>query len=106
MSLTNPTVTTPMAKDKRFYLVAYDIELDRSRTRLAKLLKGFGERVQRSVFELFLDERQFERLCKAGESLLGENDSIRWYWLCESCKRNVRIIGVGKLTEIPDAWII
>ncbi len=91
---------------KRFYLVAYDIEVDRSRTRLAKLLKGFGERVQRSVFELFLDERQFERLRKAAESLLGENDSVRWYLLCESCKQTVAISGVGKLTEIPDIWIV
>jgi len=36
------------------YLVCYDIEDDRERTRLAHLLEGYGERVQYSVFELHL----------------------------------------------------
>ncbi len=36
------------------YLVCYDIEDDRERTRLAHLLEGYGRRVQYSVFEVHL----------------------------------------------------
>ncbi|AUB85645.1 CRISPR-associated endonuclease Cas2 [Candidatus Thiodictyon syntrophicum] len=36
------------------YLICYDIEDDRERTRVAKLLERYGERVQYSVFEVHL----------------------------------------------------
>jgi CRISPR-associated protein Cas2 len=39
-----------------FYLVSYDIPDDRRRTRLAKLLKDYGGRVQYSVFECLLNQ--------------------------------------------------
>ena len=38
-------------------VVSYDVPDDRRRTRLAHILKDFGERVQYSVFECRLDER-------------------------------------------------
>ena len=41
---------------KRLYAVAYDIPDDTRRIKLASLLKSYGERVQLSVFECYLDE--------------------------------------------------
>lgn len=46
-------------------LVAYDISENRRRTRLHRLLRGFGEPVQRSVFLCWVDaprRRRLERL--------------------------------------------
>lgn len=40
-----------------FYLVSYDIPETRRRTKLAKILEDFGDRVQYSVFECILDEK-------------------------------------------------
>lgn len=37
--------------EKGRYIVVYDIEDDRERLRVGKLLEGFGRRVQKSVFE-------------------------------------------------------
>lgn len=34
------------------YLISYDITADKRRNALAKLLEGFGSRVQYSVFEV------------------------------------------------------
>ncbi|HDG96778.1 MAG TPA: CRISPR-associated endonuclease Cas2, partial [Desulfobacterales bacterium] len=34
-----------------FYLVCFDIVDDRTRQRVVKVLKGYGHRVQKSVFE-------------------------------------------------------
>ena len=45
---------------KRLYAVAYDIPDDTRRVKLANLLKSYGERVQLSVFECYLDERLLE----------------------------------------------
>ena len=44
------------------YLIAYDISIDARRTKLAELLEGFGQRVQRSVFECDLNEREYQGL--------------------------------------------
>ena len=38
-----------------FVVVAYDIPDDRRRTRVAKVLEDYGDRVQYSVFEMNLD---------------------------------------------------
>jgi len=39
-------------------VVSYDIPDDRRRLQLSKALKDFGKRVQWSVFECHLDDRQ------------------------------------------------
>ncbi|OYN91533.1 CRISPR-associated endonuclease Cas2 [Parenemella sanctibonifatiensis] len=46
----------------RQYLIAYDIPLDGRRTRLAKLLERYGDRVQYSVFMANLTPTQSIRL--------------------------------------------
>lgn len=43
-------------------LVAYDISDDRRRNRLHRLLRGFGEPVQKSVFVCWVDEARRRRL--------------------------------------------
>jgi len=47
---------------RRFFLVSYDIPDDRRRTRIFKLLHGWGERVQYSVFCCQLNPRERHRL--------------------------------------------
>ena len=48
-----------------FYVISYDIPNDRRRSQLAKVLKGFGTRVQYSVFEAHLNRTQYEQLKRA-----------------------------------------
>ena len=43
-----------------FYVISYDIPDDRRRGQLAKVLKGFGTRVQYSVFEAHLNRTQYD----------------------------------------------
>ncbi len=43
---------------RRFYLVSYDIPDDRRRARIFKLMRGWGERVQYSVFCCQLNPRE------------------------------------------------
>lgn len=69
------------------YLVCYDIEDDKIRTRVAKILEGWGYRVQYSVFECDIDTSQMDALASRLEKALGEpeNGSIRIYRICASC---------------------
>ena len=44
------------------YVISYDIESDRTRRKLAKLLEGYGVRIQYSVFECNLTDKRFQKL--------------------------------------------
>lgn len=77
-----------------FVVVAYDIVDDRRRQRVAKILEGYGERVNLSVFECELKERQFEGLQKKVNQLIDrEEDRVRYYELCLDCRRRILVNG-------------
>jgi CRISPR-associated protein Cas2 len=83
-----------MAHGSQLYLVGYDIPHDGRRARVAKLLLGYGERVQESVFECFLDiagRRELEKRLRA--VLKPAEDNLRIYGLCETCRHGVRTVG-------------
>jgi CRISPR-associated protein Cas2 len=73
------------------YLVSYDIVDDRRRNKLAKILQGYGNRVQYSVFECRLSKSQAKELeLKARPYVkIDKGDSLRLYILCKSCEAEV-----------------
>lgn len=83
------------------YVLSYDISVDKRRTKLAKLLEGFGQRVQYSVFECDLTDRQFAVLWRKLQRILKpeEHDSLRIYRLCATCTSTIQVIGSGPPVE-------
>ena len=52
-------------KKKSFFcIIIYDIVSNKRRLKLAKLLEGFGLRVQRSCFEVDLEESNYQTLIR------------------------------------------
>ena len=76
-------------------MISYDIDIDKVRTKLAKLLEGYGVRIQYSVFECRLDKRRFNDLYAKMFTLLEEEveGSVRIYPLCSKCEKQIRTIG-------------
>jgi CRISPR-associated protein Cas2 len=78
-----------------FYLVIYDLPdskpANKRRTRLHKLLSGYGTWTQFSVFECFLTAIQFAKLQVQIEQLIKpDEDSVRIYVLdAGSVKRTI-----------------
>lgn len=62
-----------------YIVVIYDISNNKKRNKLAKEMRGYGYRVQRSSFECNLDVNAFKRLKRALKKYEGEGDSIRIY---------------------------
>lgn len=90
-----------------FYLVSYDIPDDRRRTKVASLLQDYGQRVQFSVFEVWLTQAmQRDLLTRLEKLILTEEDSVRLYWLCAACQKRVIALGQGKPPEPPGAIIL
>jgi len=80
-------------------VVAYDITDDRRRTRLHKKLKSFGTPVQYSVFECILSPKNLEKMKRVVKREIKEDeDSVRYYFLCEACRRRILAIN-GEVTQ-------
>lgn len=88
-----------------YLVIAYDTPSDSRRTKLAKLLKGFGERRQYSVFEARLTREQWAHLKGKLEALVDEKEDILAVYFLppEAVKRVYRIGHQGlKRLEEPD----
>ena len=93
--------------ERAFYLLTYDIPDDRRRTKLARLLESLGERVQYSVFEAHLNEKELVKLLAKSAKILDEGeDSLRVYVLCQACKPKLRLLGRAKPSQEPGLKIV
>ena len=71
-------------------IVSYDISSQKRRTKVHKLLKGFGDPVQRSVFECPLEPQALRELKNIMRSLISRaEDSVLYYPLCRKCSSSV-----------------
>ncbi len=90
-----------------FVLISYDITNDRKRYRVMKLLKNYGHRVQKSVFECELEEHHLLRLREQiRKEIVPEDDSVRYYILCRSCRDRVLLDGFGTPPEEESEFLI
>jgi CRISPR-associated protein Cas2 len=61
----------------QLWVIAYDSPSDKRRRKLAKLLEGYGERLQWSVFECRLQPHQLQRLRQRLTRIATGEDSVR-----------------------------
>ena len=90
------------------YLISYDIEPDKIRTRIAKTMEAHGTRVQKSVFECELARPEMrklvDRLRKEMEAT--GNGSIRVYRLCSDCVGESWVLGSARTGSADDECIV
>jgi len=90
-----------------FYIVSYDIPDTPRRTRIAKILEDFGDRVQYSVFECLLEKELLEKMVDRLEKVVkAEEDSVRVYALCANCEKVIKVIGQGEVTKEEKYYIL
>ena len=75
------------------YVIAYDVAKDKQRTRISELLLGYGERVQKSVFEADLKKEEVQEILQRTSNLIEPGDSVRLYPMCETCSQGIVIQG-------------
>lgn len=75
-------------------VITYDIPEDKRRTKIHSILKSYGQWMQYSVFECSLTPPQYAKLRNRLSRLIKpDQDSIRFYFLCECCQNKVERIG-------------
>jgi CRISPR-associated protein Cas2 len=88
------------------YVVAYDIPDDKRRTKVHRVLCGYGAWTQYSLFECWLTRRQILELRVALARHLDERrDSVRFYPLCGGCQPKVITVG-GERPRDPVTFIL
>lgn len=76
------------------YLVIYDIAHPRRSQRVASLLKGFGQRVQKSVFECELEPDELQTLQeKVLRSIRTDEDAVQYLRLCPRDTKQIQHTG-------------
>src|SRR5438067_5605729 len=76
------------------YVIAYDIPSDKRRTKVHKILQGYGKWTQYSLFECFLTRKELLLLQnKLEQHLVAVEDSVRFYPLCANCVSKVETVG-------------
>jgi CRISPR-associated protein Cas2 len=89
------------------FMVCYDILNDRNRRKIQKILEGYGERVQFSLFECDISETQFRSLRGELISCSSDNgDSIRYYRICKACAGRIERIGGGTFSGDESYFIV
>ncbi len=75
------------------FIVSYDFESNRRRTRFSTFLKKFGRRIQYSVFEIKNSKRVLDNIHTEVEMeyapYFTKRDSIVIFPLCEACTKKI-----------------
>ncbi|HXL38069.1 MAG TPA: CRISPR-associated endonuclease Cas2 [Ktedonobacteraceae bacterium] len=87
-------------RQSTLYVVAYDIQDDKRRTKVHKVLKGFGEWTEFSLFECFLTKKELLQMrAKLDTHLDARTDRVRIYMICDVCLTKVETVGISEPVE-------
>lgn len=77
------------------------------RGHLSAWLKGYGARVQDSVFECDLTTAQLDTIGRALRRIIDpQTDSVRCYRLDAEAVGRIQILGIGQVTPTPRYYLI
>jgi len=92
---------------KVLWLACYDIRNPKRLRRVARIMEGFGKRVQKSVFECWLTHSELDRLHeKASAEMDPNHDSLRLYHLCEDCMKQSEDHADTRIQRIQQYYIV
>ena len=77
---------------------------NKQRVKMAKLLSGYGNRVQKSAFEARLDKKRYARLLMDIKKLLKADDNVRIYKLYSY--EEILSFGDRKYEDMEDVIVV
>lgn len=87
-------------RQSHLYVVAYDISDDKRRTKVHKILKGFGKWTEFSLFECFLTKKELLQMhAKLEKYLDSATDRVRIYTICDACLPKIETVGIPEAKE-------
>ena len=91
----------------QLYIICFDVAHKKRLRRVAIQMENFGQRVQYSVFECYLDAKKLEQLKQRLEKIINpEEDHIRYYGICNKDKGKILLDGTGSITQDNDYHLL
>jgi CRISPR-associated protein Cas2 len=88
-----------------FVVIAYDIPNTKRRTKIMKVLQGYGAHAQESVFECDLAAGTYRQLRQRLKALINvTEDNVRFYHLCQADVPRIEVVGVGREVQLIGAY--
>jgi len=87
-----------MPGPRDWYMVCYDIREPARWRKAYKLLQGYGQRIQYSIFRCRLTKSSMEKLRWQLTKILTDEDSILFVGLCNNCIERIPMI------NRPEEW--
>lgn len=88
-------------------VIAYDISADDDRARVAAILSGWGDRIQRSVFACTVDPTELAELMHRIQTNINpRTDAVHVLRQCEPCHGAMHILGQAEGFDRPLYWVV
>ncbi|MBE7413652.1 MAG: CRISPR-associated endonuclease Cas2 [Leptospiraceae bacterium] len=75
---------------KNLWIISYDISNPKRLRKVAKFLEGYGTRIQESVFKVYVNDRDIEKIKWELTKKIEEIDSIFYFRFCNSCAERIQ----------------
>lgn len=91
-----------------YLLLSYDITDNKRRRHVVKFLLNYGRRLQKSVFECHVTEKQAQEIIDGlGELIERREDKLRFWHICKDCLERVDVVGWGDISfEDDEFWVV
>jgi CRISPR-associated protein Cas2 len=88
-------------------IVAYDIADVKRLNKVAKVIKDYGARVQKSIFEVNVSNKVFDEMkFRIEEIIEPSEDGVKYFPLCEKCAGTAEIIGQGVFIDPDEEYYV
>lgn len=95
-----------MPRSEMLMVFCYDIKQASRRRKVAATLEEEAVRVQKSVFEARMHEKQADRLATYAAQYLDDGDSLRVYAIGEDGRKRSFTYGGAPIAEKQDYWLL
>jgi len=76
-------------KKQPLYLCSFDIADNKKRTKMVKFLKKIGYRIQKSVFIIYPEKQDKEKIFDFFKKIKDKNDKLGIFYLCQNCANKI-----------------
>jgi CRISPR-associated protein Cas2 len=88
-----------MAASQSWHLICYDVRHPKRLRKTAKVLEGYGERVQYSIFRIRVTEHKLQKVRWELSEILTQDDSLLIIPLCQRCSSKVDELSHGCVAD-------
>ncbi len=78
----------------KYRVISYDISDNKRLKKVAKILEGYGVRVQQSVFEIYCNDIIFTNIRKKLDFIIKNDDSIAYQSFCIKDWKKIKKYGI------------